>query len=111
MWKVFNSRTCVGYHLVYFFKNVLDNISTFLILNRLWHLIQTFVIDFIFNKEHMKTIIDQGCNFAFTNPALWLNFDIWRTLDPLTVFKQKQTNTRSIDDNFIKDIDFNNTHR
>lgn len=30
----------------------------------------------------MKTIIDQGCNFAFTNPALWLNFDIWRTLDP-----------------------------
>lgn len=82
MWKVLNSRTCLGYHLVYFFKNVLDNISTFLILNRLWHLIQTFVIDFIFNKEHMKTIIDQGCNFAFTNPALWLNFDIWRTLDP-----------------------------
>lgn len=80
----------------------------YLILNRLWHVIQTFVIDFIFNKEH---IIGRRGNFAFTNPSLWLNFDIWRTLDPLTVFKQKQINTRSIDDNFLKDINFNNTNR
>lgn len=37
-------------------KNVLENISTYLILNRLWHVLQTFVINFIFNKEHIQTL-------------------------------------------------------